>query len=310
MTSPLQHLSGVLCPYDARGKAEPLTWSLPHSSGCALRISHPLSALLPASPSGLVSCRWRPWGFPFRAFPSQGAVPPLSGRCPPDVDLSPSLPHQPAFLRETGQSPLHTSECRPACLAIRPSLFRPSRPRSASAANVRVGPKPARCRRLHDTHRSRRPARAVGRSPRRGRLANADDRSVVRPSCTCSARPGLASRMPSRQAPQWKHSLLLPSSGAEAPGMASGARPVRTTPATPPSHRSSRGSGRCSSSIAEPSGDAAGFLSGNGLRAEARPPPGRNRTAPVDRYRRSWRLGSPGRSPPRSGTAAPTPPAM
>jgi hypothetical protein len=61
-------LSWAFFPFDARGLADPLLRSLPRSVRCAPRASHPLSALLPASPSGLVSYRWRPWGFTLQSF--------------------------------------------------------------------------------------------------------------------------------------------------------------------------------------------------------------------------------------------------
>jgi len=48
----------------------------------ALRFSQPLGGLLPTSPCGLVSSRWHAQAFPFRAFPFQGAVPPLGGLLP------------------------------------------------------------------------------------------------------------------------------------------------------------------------------------------------------------------------------------
>jgi hypothetical protein len=35
---------------------------------CALRVSHPLDALLPPRPAGLISSRIRPWGLPLEAF--------------------------------------------------------------------------------------------------------------------------------------------------------------------------------------------------------------------------------------------------
>jgi len=40
--------------------------------GCALRVSHPLDALLPPWPAELISSRFRSWGSPFEAF-----LPPL-----------------------------------------------------------------------------------------------------------------------------------------------------------------------------------------------------------------------------------------
>lgn len=43
----------------------------------------PLETSLDPQLCGLVSCRKRPWGSPFRAFPSRGAVPPSGGPCFP-----------------------------------------------------------------------------------------------------------------------------------------------------------------------------------------------------------------------------------
>jgi hypothetical protein len=53
----------------------------------ALRVSHPLSGLLPPGPRGFVSRHIRPWGLvtAFRAFPTQPAVAPLDARCSPAV---------------------------------------------------------------------------------------------------------------------------------------------------------------------------------------------------------------------------------
>jgi hypothetical protein len=66
-----------------------------HRSCCALRVSHPLDALLPARSAGLVSSRYRSWGSPFEALilsrsrtPSRTPLPSWSWlaapkRCPP-----------------------------------------------------------------------------------------------------------------------------------------------------------------------------------------------------------------------------------
>jgi hypothetical protein len=106
-----------------------------------LRVSHPLSALLPAWPSGLVSCRWRPWGFPFRAFPSQGAVPPLGGRCPHDVHRTPSVPHVPIFPRDTGRSPPLTSGRLPELLLSAVCVPAPHAGEASRCILPRRGPK-------------------------------------------------------------------------------------------------------------------------------------------------------------------------
>jgi hypothetical protein len=59
-----------------------------------LRVSHPLSGLIPPEPRGSVSRHIRPWGFvpAFRAFPTQPAVTPLDALCslavPADSGLS------------------------------------------------------------------------------------------------------------------------------------------------------------------------------------------------------------------------------
>jgi hypothetical protein len=56
--------------------------ALPAPLPSAYRFSQPPDGLLLHEPCGLVSCRLHLWGSPFRAFPSQGAAPPLGGRCP------------------------------------------------------------------------------------------------------------------------------------------------------------------------------------------------------------------------------------
>jgi hypothetical protein len=67
------HLPSPLCP------------GLPHPVRSAPRVSHPPGGLLLDRLPGLVSCRSAHGAFPFRAFPSLGAVPPLGGPCPPAV---------------------------------------------------------------------------------------------------------------------------------------------------------------------------------------------------------------------------------
>jgi hypothetical protein len=53
-----------------------------HRSRCALRVSHPLDALLPPRPAGLVSSRSRSWGFPTGPCSRRDAVRPLGRRRP------------------------------------------------------------------------------------------------------------------------------------------------------------------------------------------------------------------------------------
>jgi hypothetical protein len=53
--------------------------------GSTLRFSQPLSALLRMLPPGLISCRSRSWGLPFRAFPYAIAWLPLESSYPPAV---------------------------------------------------------------------------------------------------------------------------------------------------------------------------------------------------------------------------------
>jgi hypothetical protein len=56
---------------------------------CALRVSHPLDALLPARPTELVSSRTRSWGFPPRLCSPRDAVRPFERRAPPGFDPHP-----------------------------------------------------------------------------------------------------------------------------------------------------------------------------------------------------------------------------
>jgi len=52
---------------------------------CALRVSHPLAALLPSRPSELVSSRYRSWGFTLRGFDPHPLPYALSDAAPPRV---------------------------------------------------------------------------------------------------------------------------------------------------------------------------------------------------------------------------------
>jgi hypothetical protein len=47
----------------------------PHWLRCALRVSHPLNALLPLRPPELISSRSRPWGFPFKGSKTRSRTP-------------------------------------------------------------------------------------------------------------------------------------------------------------------------------------------------------------------------------------------
>jgi len=60
---------GLSQPLGGSGHDAPLEHSYPHT----------LETSLAPELGGLVSCRQRPWGSPYRAFPSRGAVPPPSG---------------------------------------------------------------------------------------------------------------------------------------------------------------------------------------------------------------------------------------
>ena len=67
------------------------TPGLPPRLCCAFRLSQPLDALFHPEPSGLVSCRWRPWASTFGGFPLQVADPPLDVPSPPAVCTERSL---------------------------------------------------------------------------------------------------------------------------------------------------------------------------------------------------------------------------
>jgi hypothetical protein len=54
----------------------------------AFRFSRPLGVFVRPGPTGLVSCRIRSWGSPFRAFSSRAAVRRLRRRCPLVVGMT------------------------------------------------------------------------------------------------------------------------------------------------------------------------------------------------------------------------------
>jgi hypothetical protein len=56
---------------------------------CALRVSHPLDALLPSRPPGLVPSRYRPWGLTLRGFAPRLAPYALSSAAPLRVSPRP-----------------------------------------------------------------------------------------------------------------------------------------------------------------------------------------------------------------------------
>jgi hypothetical protein len=61
---PLQRLAGREEPHSSGGHPA-------HRLRCVLRVSHPLDALLPPRPAGLVSSRFRSWGSPSRLVPTR-----------------------------------------------------------------------------------------------------------------------------------------------------------------------------------------------------------------------------------------------
>jgi hypothetical protein len=86
-------LSRVLFPFYAHGNESPLDQGSSQSPGSGLpgpirspsRVTLPPRGLLLSLPSGLVSCRIRTWGSPFRAFPSMRRRSSFEPRCPPGI---------------------------------------------------------------------------------------------------------------------------------------------------------------------------------------------------------------------------------
>jgi len=82
-----------------------------HRSCCVRRVSHPLDALLPPRPAGLVSSRFRSWGYPSRLVPH--AVPYALSSAGPLRFLAMSL-RTPSPL----QGSKHTAQILPAGLGF------------------------------------------------------------------------------------------------------------------------------------------------------------------------------------------------
>jgi hypothetical protein len=116
----------------------------------ALRVSHPLSGLIPPWPRGSVSCHIRPWGFvtAFRAFPTQPAVTPLGARCSLAVPASLGSPRASsswAFAPAVGY---------PYCLplpALAATLARASPKVNLDISRTATPPKRCRSRRAAET---------------------------------------------------------------------------------------------------------------------------------------------------------------
>jgi hypothetical protein len=65
---PLQRLASREEPHNSGGHPA-------HRLGCVHRVSHPLDALLPPRPAGLISSRFRSWGSPSRLVPTRCRTP-------------------------------------------------------------------------------------------------------------------------------------------------------------------------------------------------------------------------------------------
>lgn len=89
--TPRHPFHGVSAPYDALALGSDLRRGCLPRLCCAFRLSQPLDALFHPEPSGLVSCRWRPWASTFGGFPLQVADPPLDVPSPPAVCTERSL---------------------------------------------------------------------------------------------------------------------------------------------------------------------------------------------------------------------------
>lgn len=122
----------------------PLFPGLPHPICSTFRFSKPLSGLLLCQPEGFVSCLVRPWGLPFRGFPSRQSVllsePFPSCRwkstpigCfhvvqPTGTNACKSARHVPSRLQGFPLTRVRSPAqcCYPLCRAV-PLLFQPSR---------------------------------------------------------------------------------------------------------------------------------------------------------------------------------------
>jgi hypothetical protein len=126
----------------------------PHRLRCALRVSHPLDALLPSRPSGLVPSRYRSWGFPLRGFDPHPLPYALSSAAP--LRISPSIRRRgrPSRDSHNGQSPspvlvvsqdpaggclLGLSRSEVSCSQQWRTLPRPLIPSRASSARSQAG---------------------------------------------------------------------------------------------------------------------------------------------------------------------------
>jgi hypothetical protein len=77
----------------------------PRRLRCALRVSHPLDALLPSWPSGLVPSRYRSWGFTLRGLAPRTVPYALSDAAPLGVSSRPKRRDRPARDSHTTRSP-------------------------------------------------------------------------------------------------------------------------------------------------------------------------------------------------------------
>jgi hypothetical protein len=108
----------------------------------ALRVSHPLSGLIPPWPRGSVSRHIRPWGLltAFRAFPSRPAVTPLDARCSLAVSASSGFTRDELGFRVRPCFPvLRSTSLSPAL----PSRL-PAQPRQPASTSARA-PVPPKC---------------------------------------------------------------------------------------------------------------------------------------------------------------------
>ena len=151
---------------------------------------------------------------PFRAFSSQGAVPPLGGHCPPGVHRIPASPLDTDHPRETGVSPLSAAAafwaCRPDSLLVSSDLCW----RYGSSGTV---------------GQANRPSSVVGQVPsgvprgpwRRARPKPfaAQDPGVRRVGSRCRLDPGAEAPQPTAAAmtPCGRHRRCDAAAGAETP---------------------------------------------------------------------------------------------
>jgi hypothetical protein len=140
---------------------------------------------------GLVSCRNRSWGPPFRAFPSRRSPAPLEAACSLAV--------------------IHRRAERPDCRRLRPGFLRRPRPRAVAGFP----------RGLRSSFRA--PRRSPSRSPR-----TTTPRSSF-PSASPASEPSSPRESVAPRPPKWTQSLaaLLGFRPSRVPRLASDPRPVR-----------------------------------------------------------------------------------